>query len=37
MFAVEGTFDKNQHWYGKSYLWTLSTDPRIEGQIGNIS
>ncbi len=36
MFATKGTIDKNQHWYGKSYQWTLDTYSRPKGWIGNI-
>jgi hypothetical protein len=35
-FAIK-VIDKNQHWDGESYPWTLGTYSRIERQIGNIS
>jgi hypothetical protein len=35
MFVAEGTFDGNQHWHGKSYPWTLGTNPKIERQVGD--
>lgn len=37
LFAIEGIVDGSQHWYGKLYSWTLNTNSRIEGWIGNIS